>query len=113
MDWHGPQGADPQNPTPLRGIRREGVGGEFAHAVGSHVTVEQAVGVLLAVHGISPDAGSEVLREVSQRTDIKLDSVAEAVVAWAVGQQLPEPVEQELNAAVQRHTRGDATDQPR
>jgi len=111
LDWHGPQKKGPRNPT-SRGNRQEGVGEEISHAVDSHATVERAIGVLIAVHGISPTAGLEVLREVSQHTDIKLHSVAEAVMGWALGQPLPEPARQELNAAVQRRTPGDRPDQP-
>ncbi|MFC9286858.1 hypothetical protein [Streptomyces sp. NPDC057052] len=38
---------------------------------------------------------------------------AGAVIAWALGRPLPDPVGQELNAAVQRHSpHRDATDGP-
>ncbi|MFE9497000.1 ANTAR domain-containing protein [Streptomyces collinus] len=37
-------------------------------AIGSRATVDQAIGVLIAIHRIPPTAGCEVLREVSQRT---------------------------------------------
>jgi hypothetical protein len=38
--------------------------------------VDQAIGVLVATHRIPPTAGFEVLREVSQRTNVKLHTVA-------------------------------------
>ncbi|MFE5754643.1 ANTAR domain-containing protein [Streptomyces massasporeus] len=50
---------------------------QLRHAVASHATVDQAIGVLIAVHRIAPAAGFEVLREVSQQTNIKLHSVAQ------------------------------------
>jgi hypothetical protein len=78
---------------------------QLRHAVDSHAVVDQALGVLIAVHRIPPDAGFEVLREVSQHTNIKLHMVAEALIGWALGQSLPEPVDQELVEAVQRHSR--------
>jgi hypothetical protein len=56
--------------------------------------VDQAVGVLIAVHGVAPAAGFEVLREVSQHSD------AEALIGWALGQMLPEPVGRELGESV-------------
>ncbi|WP_307781915.1 ANTAR domain-containing protein [Streptomyces sp. MBT65] len=96
----------------LRENRQKAPGEEFSHALVSHTSVEQAIGVLLAVHGISPSAGFEVLREVAQRTDIQVHSVAETLTAWALGRPLPEPVGHELTAAVQRRTRGDTTDRP-
>ncbi|MEU1194199.1 ANTAR domain-containing protein [Streptomyces sp. NPDC005859] len=72
--------------------------------------VDQAVGAPVAVHRVPPNAGFEVLREVSQHTDIKLHTVAETVIGWALGQQpLPEPVGEELDAAVQRCSRQDDT----
>ncbi|MFG3035034.1 hypothetical protein ACGFZJ_41910 [Streptomyces sp. NPDC048253] len=46
-----------------------------------------------------------MLREVSQRTNIKLHTVAESVIAWAPGRPLPEPVGRELGAAVHRRSR--------
>jgi hypothetical protein len=46
-----------------------------------------------------------VLREVSQHTNTKLHTVAEKVIAWTLGQPMPEPVGRELDAAVQRRSR--------
>ncbi|WP_051790799.1 ANTAR domain-containing protein [Streptomyces sp. NRRL S-1022] len=77
----------------------------MGHAVDSHATVDQAIGVLTASHQLAPVVGFEVLREVSQQTNTKLHTVAETVIAWALGQPLPEPVGQELYAAVQRRSR--------
>ncbi|MEV2211188.1 ANTAR domain-containing protein [Streptomyces sp. NPDC050997] len=82
--------------------RLEQENAQLRHAVDSHVTVDQAIGVLLAIYQLPPAAGFEVLREVSQHTNTKLHTVAETVIAWALGQLLPEPVGRELDAAVQR-----------
>ncbi|OQR63494.1 hypothetical protein B6E66_14325 [Streptomyces maremycinicus] len=60
------------------------------HAVVPHAKADQALGVLAAVHRIAPDTGCEVLREVSrvsQRTDIKLRTVAERVTDRVLGRQ--------------------------
>jgi hypothetical protein len=46
-----------------------------------------------------------VLREVSQRTNIKPHTVAESVIAWALGQTLSEPVGRELGAVMHRRSR--------
>ncbi|MFJ4568519.1 ANTAR domain-containing protein [Streptomyces caelestis] len=74
--------------------------------------MDQAVGVLIAIHRLTPAAGFEVLRGVSQHTNIKLHMVAETVIAWplapgpwALGQPLPEPVGRQLDAAVRRRSR--------
>ncbi|MFE2785319.1 ANTAR domain-containing protein [Streptomyces massasporeus] len=48
--------------------------------------IDQAIGVLIAVHRIAPAAGFEVLREASQQTNIKLHSVAQTVIGWALGE---------------------------
>ncbi|QJS99130.1 ANTAR domain-containing protein [Streptomyces asoensis] len=78
---------------------------QLRRAIGSHATVDQALGVLIATHRIPPAVGFEVLREVSQHTNIKLHTIAEAVIGWALGQQpLPEPVARELDVAVQWHS---------
>lgn len=85
--------------------RLEQENAQLRKAVNSHATVDQAIGVLTAIHRLAPAAGFEVLSEVSQRTDIKLHTVAESVIAWALGQPLPEPVGRELGAAVHRRSR--------
>ncbi|WP_079142364.1 ANTAR domain-containing protein [Streptomyces sp. LUP30] len=81
---------------------------QLRRAVDSHAVVDQAIGVLIAVHRIPPDAGFEVLREVSQHTNVKLLTVAESVIGWALGRQpLPEQMSRKLDATVQRHARRD------
>ncbi|MEU0060137.1 ANTAR domain-containing protein [Streptomyces sp. NPDC006334] len=93
--------------------RLEHENAQLRQAVDSHATVDQAIGVLVATHRIAPATGFEVLREVSQHTNLKLRAVAETVIGWALGQQpLPEPVGQELDAAVQRR-QGDVSEGPR
>ncbi|MFI6037869.1 ANTAR domain-containing protein [Streptomyces sp. NPDC051315] len=78
---------------------------QLRHAVDSHATVDQAIGVLTAIHQLAPAAGFEVLREVSQHTNTKLHTVAETVIGWALGQPLPELLGRELEAAVRRRSR--------
>ncbi|MFD8611594.1 ANTAR domain-containing protein [Streptomyces sp. NPDC059631] len=96
-----------QRPMPVGGLdevvaRLELENAQLRQAVASHAAVDQAIGVLIAVHQLSPAAGFEVLREVSQRTNIKLHAVAGTVIGWALGHSLPQPVARELNAAVGR-----------
>jgi hypothetical protein len=77
---------------------------QLRQAVNSHATVDQAIGVLTAIHRLVPAAGFDVLREISQRTNTKLHTVAETVIAWALGQPLPDAVGRELEAAVRRRS---------
>jgi hypothetical protein len=84
--------------------RLEQENAQLRQAVNSHAMVDQAIGVLAAVHRIAPAAGFEVLREVSQHTNIKLHTIAEMMIGCALGQPLPETVERELGQAVQRHS---------
>ena len=51
---------------------------------------------------ITPEDGFTVLREVSQRTNTKLSSIAEQIVKHAQGAALPEIVLTELRAALAR-----------
>ncbi|WP_443066970.1 ANTAR domain-containing protein [Streptomyces sp. NBC_01261] len=60
---------------------------------------------LIATYGMAPAAGAEVLREVSQQTNIKLRTVAEALIGWMLGRPKPKPLGRELDAAVQRRSR--------
>ncbi|MFD7438822.1 ANTAR domain-containing protein [Streptomyces sp. NPDC059861] len=92
---------DSQDGTTAR-LERENA--QLRHAVGSHAMVDQAIGVLIAIHGIPPAAGFEVLREVSRHTNVKLHTVAESLIGWAVGEQLPEHVGRALQEAVLRRS---------
>lgn len=84
--------------------RLERENAQLRQAVDSHATVDQAIGVLLAVHRLEPAAAFDVLREVSQHSNIKLHTVAETVIEWALREvPLPSPVDQELQAAIERH----------
>ncbi|MCK8438927.1 ANTAR domain-containing protein [Streptomyces sp. D2-8] len=93
--------------------RLEQENAQLRHAVDSHARVDQAIGVLIAIHRLTPAAGFEVLREVSQHTNTKLHTVAESVIAWALGELLPPSVGRELEAALRRRIdAGDNVNQP-
>ncbi|AIJ11546.1 MULTISPECIES: ANTAR domain-containing protein [Streptomyces] len=55
---------------------------QLKEAVVSHAVVDQAIGVVIALGGVTPDEGWIVLKEVSQHTNIKLRNVAEAILIW-------------------------------
>ncbi|WP_404199086.1 ANTAR domain-containing protein [Streptomyces tauricus] len=65
-------------------------------AVHAHAVVDQAIGVVIAMGRLTPEQGWEVLRKVSQHTNIKLRTVAEHVVDFAPTQQLPAELHDEL-----------------
>ncbi|MGJ5748668.1 ANTAR domain-containing protein [Streptomyces puniciscabiei] len=71
-------------------------------AVVSHAVIDQAIGVVISVGGLRPEQGWDVLREVSQHTNIKLREVARYLVHWPSGGQLPAGVRRALSAAVAR-----------
>ncbi|MFE2472446.1 ANTAR domain-containing protein [Streptomyces mirabilis] len=81
---------------------REQENTQLRHAVDSHATIDHAIGVLIATRRLPPASGFDVLREISQRTNTKLRTVAEALIARALGRPLAEPVGGELDPAVQR-----------
>ncbi|MGW0424727.1 ANTAR domain-containing protein [Streptomyces sp. NPDC003015] len=95
-------GTDGTRDATLVDLQREAA--QLRQAISSHAVIDQAIGVLIAVHQLPQAAGFEVLSEVSQHTNIKLHSVAETVIAWALGRPLPEPVGRELDAAMRRHS---------
>jgi hypothetical protein len=76
--------------------------GQLKYAVGAHAVVDQAIGVVLAVGQLTPDEGWDVLREVSQRTNIKLRHVAQLIVDWGRTGQLPADIKAELDTSLAR-----------
>ncbi|MFI9773042.1 ANTAR domain-containing protein [Streptomyces sp. NPDC052415] len=103
--------ADEARDATVAGLEQENA--QLRHAVDSHAIVDQAIGVLVAIHRLPPADGFEVLREVSQHTNIKLHTIANDVISWALGQPLPKPVGEKLDAAVRRRPhRGEASGQP-
>jgi hypothetical protein len=82
-------------------LRRENA--QLQEALDSHAVVDQAIGVLIGLGPMSACDGWDVLREISQHTNIKVRAVAEAVIDWAQDRRpLPEPVRKELDAGLGR-----------
>ncbi|MER6074247.1 ANTAR domain-containing protein [Streptomyces sp. NPDC001817] len=75
---------------------------QLREAVVSHAVIDQAIGVVISVGGLRPEQGWDVLREVSQHTNIKLREVARCLVHWPSTEQLPAGVRRALSAAVAR-----------
>ncbi|MFD7705973.1 ANTAR domain-containing protein [Streptomyces sp. NPDC059785] len=76
---------------------------EVAHlrqAIVSHAVVDQAIGVVIARGGLRPEAGWEILRDVSQQTNTKLRDIAEHVVQWPFCGWLPDEIRAPLETAL-------------
>ncbi|WNM32362.1 ANTAR domain-containing protein [Streptomyces sp. Li-HN-5-11] len=72
-------------------------------AVTSHAVVDQAIGMVVALGRVTPDQGWQVLKDVSQHTNIKLRNVAELVLVWGRTGDMPADIAAELEDALDRH----------
>ena len=75
---------------------------QLRHAVVSHAVIDQAIGVVVAVGGLSAGQGWEALVRVSQHTNIKLREVARRLVEWPASGSLPEPIDRALTEAMEQ-----------
>ncbi|MFJ3714564.1 ANTAR domain-containing protein [Streptomyces sp. NPDC090057] len=75
---------------------------QLRHAVVSHAVIDQAIGVVVAIGGLTAGQGWEVLRQVSQHTNTKLREVARCLVEWPASSLLPDPIDRALTEAVER-----------
>jgi hypothetical protein len=64
--------------------------------------IDQAMGVVVALGGVTPDHAWDLLREVSMNTNTKLRIVAEALVARPAGGALPDDVGHALGRRCRR-----------
>ncbi|WP_189817948.1 ANTAR domain-containing protein [Streptomyces olivaceoviridis] len=84
---------------------------QLRRALGSHALVDQAIGVVITVGGLRPEQGWEVLRHISQHTNIKLREVARCLVQWPTHRRLPEAIRGALPAALEHaRTQAEAAD---
>ncbi|MFV0136146.1 ANTAR domain-containing response regulator [Streptomyces sp. HMX87] len=96
----------PEGSQDLRVLREEVE--QLRQAIDSRPVIDQARGVLMAVHACTPEEAWHILRETSQLSNTKLRTVAAAVTASTVGDgpAPPEEVRTALRAALARHTGG-------
>lgn len=73
---------------------------QLQQALVSHAVVDQAIGVVVALSGLGPEQGWEVLKTVSQRTNTKLRDVALHVVHWPAVGALPPKIRPALRIAL-------------
>ncbi|MEU9475901.1 ANTAR domain-containing protein [Streptomyces sp. NPDC048191] len=84
---------------------------QLRHAVSSHAVIDQAIGAVVVLGRIAPEEAWRALRDVSQRTNTKLRTVAEHILDYAQGGALPEPERVELARAITRYRRCDDPDE--
>ncbi|MFI5998075.1 ANTAR domain-containing protein [Streptomyces sp. NPDC051362] len=87
----------PKESKAERAARLREENAQLQQAVRSHAVVDQAIGVLLAVGELTPDQGWDVLRAVSQNTNIKLRHVAQLLIDGARTRQLCPRIRTELD----------------
>ncbi|MEU4658357.1 ANTAR domain-containing protein [Streptomyces sp. NPDC023723] len=99
-------GLDPDDPLrgPEHDLQQEV--DQLRHAIVSRPVIDQARGVLMAVHSCTSEEAWDILREASQLSNTKLRAVAEAVTASAGsdGPAPPPKVRAALRAAVRTAT---------
>ncbi|MGP4052465.1 ANTAR domain-containing protein [Streptomyces sp. 2A115] len=78
---------------------------QLQEGMSSHAVIDQAIGVTVALGGISAAEAWDVLREASMNTNTKLRVLAEALVAWPSGGELPADVRAAVNAGLAERTR--------
>ncbi|MEV2216007.1 ANTAR domain-containing protein [Streptomyces sp. NPDC050997] len=76
---------------------------QLKEAVASHAVVDQAIGMVVALGRVTPDQGWEVLKNVSQHTNIKLREVAELILLWARAGEMPPEIRAHLEDALDRY----------
>ncbi|WP_308406576.1 ANTAR domain-containing protein [Streptomyces sp. AC555_RSS877] len=76
---------------------------QLKEAVASHAVVDQAIGMVVALGRVTPDQGWEVLKDVSQHTNIKLRNVAELILLWGRAGTMPPEIRAELEKALDRY----------
>jgi hypothetical protein len=76
---------------------------QLKEAVASHAVVDQAIGMVVALGRVSPDQGWEVLRDVSQHTNIKLRNVSDLILIWGRTGEMPPEIRAQLEEALDRH----------
>jgi hypothetical protein len=77
--------------------------GQLKEAMVSHAVVDQAIGMVVALGRVTPDQGWEVLKDVSQHTNIKLRNVADLILIWGRSGEIPPEIQAELEDALDRY----------
>ncbi|MFF7445684.1 MULTISPECIES: ANTAR domain-containing protein [unclassified Streptomyces] len=76
---------------------------QLKQAITSHAVVDQAIGMMIALGRVTPEQGWNVLKEVSQHTNIRLRNVAELILIWGQKGDIPPEVRASLEDTLDRH----------
>ncbi|MEW2290388.1 ANTAR domain-containing protein [Streptomyces sp. NPDC047841] len=76
---------------------------QLKEAMTSHAVIDQAIGMVVALGRVTPDQGWQVLKEVSQHTNIKLRNIAELILIWGRRGDIPAQIRAELEDALDRY----------
>ncbi|MEU0164404.1 ANTAR domain-containing protein [Streptomyces iakyrus] len=99
-----PEGSEPHSSAALLREKEQ-----LEHALESRPVIDMARGVLVASYACQPEEASEILVTASQRANVKVRDVAEAVTAAATGRPIPAELQAHLAGAVRtwqaRHER--------
>lgn len=76
---------------------------QLRQAITSRPVIDQARGILMAVHSCTSDQAWDILRDASQRSNTKLRTVAEAITTSVDGPTPPEELRTALRGAIARH----------
>ncbi|MFI8067201.1 ANTAR domain-containing protein [Streptomyces sp. NPDC086033] len=74
--------------------------GQLQEAIVSHAVIDHAIGVVIGLGGLRSDQGFQVLRDISQHTNIKLRQVSEQIVDWVHDGELSDEVRAALERAL-------------
>ncbi|MFI0240618.1 ANTAR domain-containing protein [Streptomyces sp. NPDC016845] len=89
---------------------------QLREAVASHADVDRALGVIVATAHVPPGRAWEMLRDISQHTNIKLRHVAILITQWGHSGALPTRIRTELLRQLRRcrrRPRAEAPEMPR
>ncbi|MFH8485075.1 ANTAR domain-containing protein [Streptomyces longisporoflavus] len=99
-------GTTASDSEPLLGLQDEVQ--QLKQAMWAHAAVDQAIGVIIAVGRLSPDAAWDVIRTVSMRTNTKVRDVAQQVIAFAITGELAPRLRREMKRQIRQHHEADA-----
>ncbi|MFH8487772.1 ANTAR domain-containing protein [Streptomyces longisporoflavus] len=75
---------------------------QLRQAVWAHATVDQAIGVIVALGRLSPEAAWDVIRNASMHTNTKLRDVAQQIITFATTGDVPKEFRREIKRQMQR-----------
>ncbi|GGV26962.1 hypothetical protein GCM10010277_08240 [Streptomyces longisporoflavus] len=75
---------------------------QLRQAVWAHATVDQAIGVIIALGRLSPDAAWDVIRNASMHTNTKLRDVAQQIITFATTGEVSKEFRREIKRQMQR-----------